>query len=224
MNISRPSASISSCTPSITRRGPPAPPRNKRTSLSDLLREERCPIKLTIFVGENSDAANKAAARQIKQLKQIVLNPMTLDKLENFEIAKDYNLDLWKPSDCAVGVQVKVDATFTDFPPSDAKFVRVVSVEPVFYQVPSADLLKVIKPDDKKSRPRNTYMWDKGDTIVLADQERIKFDRKDCREIKSALELRWKNKKFVEIRKDEGMLLWEIFGETFRNESVKALG
>jgi phosphatidylserine/phosphatidylglycerophosphate/cardiolipin synthase-like enzyme len=52
------------------RRGPPAPPQNKPRSLSNILREDLCPIKLTILVGENTDAANKAASRQINKFDQ----------------------------------------------------------------------------------------------------------------------------------------------------------
>jgi hypothetical protein len=194
------------------RRGPPAPPQNKPRSLSNILREDLCPIKLTILVGENTDAANKAASRQINKLKKVVINPKTLDKLSNFEIAKDYDASLWKASDYAVGVNVKVGARFSGiFPPTDAKFVRVSSVDSVFYQVPSADLLGIIESYDRKTKTWNSYAWDKGRTIDLADHGRIRFDAKSRSEIKSALERRWKNKKVAEIGKDEGILLWEIF-------------
>jgi hypothetical protein len=194
------------------RRGPPAPPQHKLISLSDIFREDVCPIRLGLFCeGVNSKAADIRAARLIKKLQKGALNPRSLDNLSPFEIREGYPMCNRQAEDYGVGVTFKVDVKFEEFPPPDATFVRLASVQPVFYQHPSEDFLWVNKNDDKTANTQNSYAWNRGRTINLADGKRIVFDGKARSEIKVALERRWKNKRVLEIEKDEGILLWEIF-------------
>jgi hypothetical protein len=138
----------------VPHRGPPAPPTIKtKRPLSEIYRNDVCPIRLTLFCGENTKAADALAARQIAKLKRAVFNPTKLDNLLHFEIRQGDVMTRWRPNDFGVGVTFDIDVKFTDFAPLNAKFRRIVSVEPVFYQEPSGDILEVLIPKGKKTRP-----------------------------------------------------------------------
>jgi len=82
------------------RKGPPSAPRKEKvTPLSEIMKEDICPIKLTTFYGKNSPASEKAARRLMDKLKAVVPNPATLSKLEHFEIDKDFPRDRWQASE-----------------------------------------------------------------------------------------------------------------------------
>jgi hypothetical protein len=117
----------------------------------------------------------------------------------------------FQPNDFGVGVTFDVDANFKAFAPLDAHFRRVVSVETVFYQEPSSDILNGLENKDESGNICIAYAWKKGPTINLVDQGRIQLDAKARREIKAALKCRWKDKNVEQIEKDEGILLWKIF-------------
>jgi hypothetical protein len=187
------------------RRGPPAPPQDKAINLSDVIREDGCPVKLTIFFADEiiSSAAGKAASRQIDKLKKTVLRPDTLDKLRHFEIGEDFDTSAWKASDCAVGVTAKFK--------NNGEFKRISSVNQKFYQIPGSDLLSLIEFHDTKTDTWNTYAFDRGSTIRLPGGRHIRFDRKARTEIETALERRWKNKTSEQIQNDEAIFLWQIF-------------
>jgi hypothetical protein len=113
---------------------------------------------------------------QISNLKKAVFDPNTLNKLEHFEIKKDYPRSHWKASDYFVGATCEVDAKFPNIQqvPRDAKFVRVVEVEPDFYHVPGIDLLKLIVFHDKEMNTWNSYAFNRGriiDVIGLGRNE-----------------------------------------------------
>jgi hypothetical protein len=185
------------------RKGPVGPPitRNKTISLSDICGDDDCPIRLTFIHGNLtvSLASEKAAKRQKEKLKQAGFSPVSISKLQHFEIDPaiyKYKTE-WSPRDIAIEISYYSDRKNT---------IKKLVVGSRFLRCPDEEFSLY----DKLTKTNNSYAWDVGNTANIKGYGKVKFDANARIKIKAALSRRLKNKPFSYVAY-EGMLLWELF-------------